>query len=40
LPGSRLLLGKVEEGKGSRVEVVGWPGEWSSGGKTAGGKNG
>nr|GEV17231.1 guanylate-binding protein 3-like [Tanacetum cinerariifolium] len=35
LPGSRLLLGKVEEGKGSRVEVVGWPGEWSSGGKNS-----
>nr|GEU92073.1 reverse transcriptase domain-containing protein [Tanacetum cinerariifolium] len=39
-PVGSLLLGKVEEGKGSRVEVVGWPGEWSSGGKTAGGKNG
>nr|GFC52071.1 hypothetical protein [Tanacetum cinerariifolium] len=35
-----LLLGKVEVVKGSRVEVVGWPGEWSSGGKNAGGKSG
>nr|GFA88238.1 hypothetical protein [Tanacetum cinerariifolium] len=40
LPGARLCWEKVEVVKGSRVEVVGWPGEWSSGGKNAGGKIG
>nr|GEV01445.1 putative reverse transcriptase domain-containing protein [Tanacetum cinerariifolium] len=40
LPGARLLLGKVEEGHGSGVEVVEWRKNGESGGELVGGKNG
>nr|GFA51564.1 hypothetical protein [Tanacetum cinerariifolium] len=40
LLGARLLLGKVEEGRGSGVEVVEWSRKWGRGGDGVGGKNG